>query len=227
MGGDDRHPPESGYPVPGDSSRRMDPKKRVVAASERDADARAAWWAETLTLPVAQLVFVDETGTNTAMTPRYGWAAKGDRARGQAPRNHGPNVTLVTTLSLAGLGPAMVIDGPMTARAFEAFVTQLLVPVLHPGQIVILDNLSVHTGHRIRARIEAAGCMLRFLPPYSPDFSPIEWAFSKLKTCLRQVAARTADALDAAIAAGLAQMTAADARGWFTGCGYDTASQPL
>jgi transposase len=198
-----------------------------VAASERDADARAAWWAETLTLPIAQLVFVDETGTNTAMTPRCGWAPTGDRARGHAPRNHGPNVTLVTTLSVAGLGPAMVIDGPMTARAFEAFVAQLLVPVLHPGQIVILDNLSVHTGTRIRALIEAAGCTLRFLPPYSPDFSPIEWAFSKLKRWLRRVAARTAAALDAAIADGLARITAADAIGWFTGCGYAPLSQPL
>jgi transposase len=198
-----------------------------VAASERDALKRAAWWDETLTLPVADLVFLDETGTNTAMTPRYGWAPIGSRAAGSAPRNHGPNVTLVTTLSVAGLGPPMVIDGPMTTLAFEAYVAQVLVPTLRPGQIVVLDNLSAHTSQHSRVLIEAAGCSLRFLPPYSPDFSPIAWAFSKLKTGLRQAAARTSAALDAAIAAGLAQITCADAYGWFTGCGYSVTSQPL
>ena len=198
-----------------------------MAASERDAAQRAAWWDETLTLPVADLVFLDETGTNTAMAPRYGWAPSGIRATGAAPRNPGPNVTLVTTLSLAGLGPAMVIDGPMTTRAFTAYVEQVLVPTLRPGQILVLDNLSAHTSHRTRALIAAAGCTLRFRPPYSPDFSPIEWAFSKLKTGLRQAVARTSEALDAAIATGLDQITRADACGWFTGCGYPLPSQPL
>lgn len=198
-----------------------------MAASERDAERRAAWWRETLTASVTDLVFLDETGTNTAMTPRYGWAPSGRRATGAAPRNHGPNVTLVTTLSLAGLGPAMVIDGSMTTLAFEAYVAQLLVPTLRPGQIVILDNLAAHTGTRVRALIEDAGCTLRFLPPYSPDFNPIEWAFSKLKTWLRQQAARSSDTLDAAIAQGLDQITPADAFGWLTGCGYDTLSLSL
>jgi len=178
-------------------------------------------------MSVERLVFLDETGTNTAMTPRYGWAPTGSRATGTAPRNHGPNVTLVTTLSLAGLGPPMVIDGPMTTLAFEAYVAQVLVPTLRPGQIVVLDNLSTHTSQRTRTMIEAAGCTLHFLPPYSPDFSPIEWAFSKLKTGLRQAAARTSEALDAAIATGLNQITPADARGWFTGCGYSVPSQSL
>ena len=149
-------------------------EKRTLAASERDAAKRAAWWEETLTESVADLVFVDETGTNTAMTPRYGWAPTGTRATGTTPRNHGPNVTLVTSMSLAGLGPAMVIDGPMTTLAFEAYVAQLPVPTLRPGQIVVLDNLSARTSQRTRALIEAAGCRLGFLPPYSLDFSPIE-----------------------------------------------------
>ena len=196
-----------------------------MAASERDGDARVAWWDETLTLPVEQLVFVDETGTNTAMTPRSGWAPRGQRATGHAPRNHGPNVTLVTTLALSGLGPPLVIDGPMTTLAFEAYVAQVLVPSLHAGQIVVLDNLSAHTSQRTRAVIEAAGCTLRFLPAYSPDFNPIEWAFSKLKTWLRQAAARTTETLDAAIAAGLDRITTDDARGWFSGCGYPVPSQ--
>jgi transposase len=205
----------------------MDAKKRSVAASERDAAKRAAWWEEILTESVADLVFLDETGTNTAMTPRYGWAPSGTRATGAAPRNHGPNVTLVTTLSLTGLGPAMVIDGPMTTLAFEAYLAQVLVPTLRPGQIVVLDNLSAHTSQQAQTLIETAGCALHFLPSYSPDFSPIEWAFSKLKIWLRQVAARTSEALDAAIATGLDQITATDAHGWFAGCGYPVPSQPL
>jgi transposase len=223
----DRGAPQYRHHEPIDPADRLDAKKRMLAASERDADARAAWWDETLTLPLEQVVFLDETGTNTAMTVRYGWAPYGVRATGRAPRNHGPNVTLVTTLALTGLGPAMVIDGPMTALAFEAFVERLLVPSLRTGQIVILDNLNVHTGERIRDLIEQAGCTLRFLPAYSPDFSPIEWAFSKLKIWLRSVAARTPESLDAAIAAGLDQITAVDAIGWFTGCGYRIQSQPL
>lgn len=198
-----------------------------MAASERDVATRAAWWDETLTLPVTDLVFLDETGTNTAMTPRYGWAPSGIRAMGSAPRNHGPNVTLITTLSLAGLGPPMVIDGPMTTLAFEAYLEQVLVPTLRPGQILVVDNLSAHTSHRTRTVIEGVSCTLRFLPPYSPDFSPIEWAFSKLKTSLRHAAARTSEALDAAIAAGLEQITPADANGWFAGCGYPVPSHPL
>jgi transposase len=214
----------------------MVPKKRSVAASERDADARAAWWDDTLTLPVEQLVFLDETGTNTAMTARFGWAPRGQRATGAAPRNHGPNVTLVTTLALTGLGPplvidgpmtTLVIDGPMTTLAFEAYVEHVLVPSLRTGQIVVLDNLSAHTSQRTHALIDASGCTLRFLPPYSPDFNPIEWAFGKLKTWLRQAAARTTETLDAAIAEGLDQITATDARGWFSGCGYLQPLQPL
>ena len=176
-------------------------------------------------VPVEQVVFLDETGTTTAMTARYGWAPRGERATGSAPRNYGPNVTLVTSLSLAGLGPPMVLEGPMTTRAFEAYVEHLLVPTLRPGQLVILDNLSAHTSQRTRTLLEAAGCTLRFLPPYSPDFSPIEWAFAKLKTWLRRVAARTAEALDAAIVDGLRQITRADATGWFIGCGYGQTSQ--
>jgi transposase len=166
------------------------------------------------------LVFVDETGTNTAMAPRYAWSRRGTRANARAPRNPGPNTTLISALSLDGIGPAMVVEGATTTEVFEAYVRQVLVPSLRPGQIVILDNLSVHTGERIRRWIENAGCRLHFLPAYSPDFNPIEWAFAKLKSGLRRAMARSRDALLAAIAAGLAAITTADARGWFYGCGY-------
>ncbi len=198
-----------------------------MAARERDESARAAWWSETLTLPVADLVFLDETGTNTAMTQRYARAPRGERANGSAPRNHGPNTTLLACLTRGGMGPALLVEGATTTEVFTAYVDQVLVPWLRPGQIVILDNLAAHTSDRVRRHIEAAGCQVRFLPPYSPDFSPIEWAFSKLKTHLRVAMARTRDALERAIAAGLDRITAEDADGWFYGCGYVARRQPL
>jgi transposase len=198
-----------------------------VAARERDGAARAAWWTETLTLPVDSLVFVDETGTNTAMTERYGRAPRGQRANGSAPRNHGPNTTLLAGLSQTGMGPAMLVEGATTSEVFSAYVEQVLLPWLRPGQIVILDNLSAHTGERVRALIAQAGCQVRFLPAYSPDFSPIEWAFSKLKTALRTARARTRDTLERAIADGLDAITPEDAHGWFYGCGYIPLKQLL
>jgi transposase len=208
-------------------TRRLDPNKRTLAARERDEAARAAWWTETLTLPVDDLVFLDETGTNTAMTQRYARAPRGIRANGRAPRNHGPNTTLLACLTRSGMGPAMLVEGATTTEVFDAYVAQVVVPWLRPGQIVILDNLAAHAGATVRDRIEAARCQVRFLPAYSPDFSPIEWAFSKLKTALRAAMARTREALERAIATGLEQVTADDAHGWFYGCGYVPLRQPL
>jgi transposase len=160
------------------------------------------------------------------MTPRYGRAPRGQRVVGAAPRNHGPNVTLLAAMSRDGITAAMSMTGATDGAVFALFVGQILVPSLRPGQVVIWDNLSVHKNRKIRKRIEAAGCQLRFLPPYSPDFSPIEHAFSKLKTSLRRAGARDRAALEDAIAAGLASITAADADGWFGHCGYAVPQQP-
>lgn len=171
-------------------------------------------------LDPSALVFVDESGTNLAMTPRYGRAPRGERVVGAAPRNHGKNTTLVAALTLEGITAAMTLEGAMDRPAFEAFVAQVLVPRLHPGQIVIWDNLRVHKSDTARRLIAAAGCQLRWLPPYSPDFTPIEQAFSKLKAALRRAEARTRDTLDDAITAALATITATDAQGWFAHCGY-------
>jgi transposase len=125
------------------------------------------------------------------------------------------------------MGEALMLDGAADAAAFEVYVEQLLAPSLKPGQIVILDNLSIHLGPRVRAAIEARGCRLLFLPAYSPDFSPIEEAFSKVKTWLRRAGARTREALHEAIAQALLTVTAQDAGGWFTHCGYPpTPCQP-
>jgi len=117
----------------------------------------------------------------------------------------------------------VLLEGALDSAAFVAYIDQGLVPVLRPGQIVILDNLSCHRAPAARAASEAAGCTLRFLPTYSPDFNPIELAFAKLKTALRAAAARTQEALDAAIVAALDAVTQAEAQAWFRHCGYSRA----
>ncbi len=139
---------------------------------------------------------------------------------GATPRNRGPNVTLLAALTPTGMGPGVVFEGATDRRACEAFVEQFLVPSPRPGQVVVLDNPSAHKGERVRHLIEGKGCRLLFLPPYSPDFNPIELAFAKLKTRLRRAAARTYEALVAAIGDAIDAITAADARGFFGHCGF-------
>ena len=168
----------------------------------------------------AQLVFVDECGTHTSMTRRRARARRGERARGRVPRNRGPVTTLLAGLSLAGMVTAMTVEGGTDTAVFATYVEHFLLPALRPGQIVVVDNVGAHKPDRIRALIEAAGCLLVFLPAYSPDLSPVEEAFSKLKTLIRAANARTRAALDAAIAAALAAVTTADAAGWFAHAGY-------
>lgn len=167
-----------------------------------------------------RLVVVDECGSTIALTPRYARSPKGERAHGKVPRNRGKNTTLLASLSLSGIGACMVIEGAVNALAFEAYIEHFLAPSLEPGQIVVLDNLSVHKGTRVRQLIEARGCQLLFLPAYSPDCSPIEETFSKVKAFLRRIGARTHEALQEAIGQALETVTAADALGWFTHCGY-------
>ncbi len=194
-------------------------KKTLVASEQKEAE-RAAWREQAEHLRSADLVFVDETGSQIAMTPLYAYAPRGQRAVGKVPRNYGASMTLMASLSLSGMGEAFVLDGAADAAAFEVYVEQLLAPSLHAGQVVILDNLSIHLGPRVRQAIEAKGCRLLFLPAYSPDFSPIEEAFSKVKSVLRRTGARTREALQEAIAQALDLITAQDARGWFLHCGY-------
>jgi transposase len=170
---------------------------------------------------------VDESGTNLSLTPRYGRAPRGQRVVGSVPRNHGPNVTLVAAMSQAGITAAMTMSGAADGEVWTLFVRQILLPSLRPGQIVLCDNLSVHKNLAVRQLIESVGCQVRFLPPYSPDFSPIEHAFSKRKTRVRQANARTRPALEAAIADGLQTITSRDAQAWFRHCGYTRAEQLL
>ncbi len=163
---------------------------------------------------------VDECGSNINLTPRYARAPKGERAVGSVPRNTTKNTTLIASMTTAGMGPAMLLEGATDTSAFEAYVEQVLLAALAPGQVVVLDNLSAHKSPRVRTLIEEQGCAVWFLPSYSPDLSPIEEAFSKLKTLLRRAEARTREALHTAIAQALTQITAVDAQGYFAHCGY-------
>ncbi len=165
-------------------------------------------------------MFVDETGSHLGLTRLYARSPRGERARGSAPRNRGQNRTTIGSVTLAGMGPGLLIEGGVSTAGFEAYVEHVLAPTLRPGQIVAMDNLRQHQGARTRELIEARGAALWFLPSYSPDLNPIEEAFSKVKTLLRTAAARTHEALVEAIWAALAAITPSDARGYFTHCGY-------
>jgi transposase len=206
-----------------DSSVALDPKKRTVAAAEQDPAARATWRAARTSDPVTQFVFVDETHTTRAMTRRYARAPRRERAIGRAPRNHGRPTTLLAALTPTGLDAPMTLPGAVNTAAFTAYVAPVLGPTLRPGQIVVLDNLSAHKGAAVAELIQARGCTLVFLPAYSPDFNPIELAFSKIKEFLRAAGARTQEALDEAIHNALETVTAHDAVGWFKHCGYSLA----
>jgi transposase len=206
----------------------MEPKKRSVGASERDEFLRAAWQVMvTERIDAGRFVFVDECGTNTSLSPLYAWAPKGQRARSSVPRNWGANITLVTSITAEGMGPSLAVEGATTREVFEAYLKRLLVPSLRPGQVVVMDNLSVHKGGRVRELIEQRGCKLLYLPPYSPDLNPIEEAFAKVKASLRKFEARTREALVEAMGRALDAVTARDARGFFEHCGYRVAGQLL
>ena len=174
-----------------------------------------------------QWVFVDECGSNIALTPWYARAPKGQRATDSVPRNRGKNTTLIASLSLEGIGASMIIEGAANGAAFEAYVEHILVPSLQEGQMVVMDNLRVHKTARVRQLIEEKGCQLRFLPASSPDFSPIEEAFSKLKTVLRRSKARTRETLEEAIVQALLTVTSQDAHGWFEHGGYLSSEEMM
>ena len=155
------------------------------------------------------------------MTRLRGRAPRGERLRVGVPHGHWRTTTLVAGLRLSGMDAPMVIDGPINGESFLASVRQVLVPKLHPGDVVIMDNLGSHKGAAVRQAIEAAGASLRFLPPYSPDFNPIENAFAKLKALLRKVAARIRDALWAAVGAAIDGFATEECQNYFSATRYD------
>ena len=156
---------------------------------------RRAWFAGQLDLDPHRLVFVDETGLSTKMARLRGRSPRGERCRAGVPHGHWKTTTFTGALRLTGMTAPFVYDGPMNGAVFLAYVEQVLGPTLRPGDVVIMDNLPAHKGAAIREAIERCGARLAFLPPYSPDFNPIENAFAKLKALLRARAERTVDAL--------------------------------
>jgi transposase len=199
-----------------------------VGAVERDEFLRAAWRV-TVVVPLEpqRLVFVDEMGTNTSLYPLYAWSKRGERARITVPRNRGPNTTLLASMKDEGMGPCMAVVGSITREVFEAYVERVLAPSLRSGQIVVMDNLTAHKGDRVSELIEERGRELLYLPPYSPDFNPIEKAFAKIKGLLRKAEARTREALVETMGMAISAVTAQDARGFFEHSGYRLQIQSL
>jgi len=183
--------------------------------------AREVWFADQPDLDPDRLIFIDETGLNTKMARLRGRCRKGERLFASIPHGHWRTTTFVAGLRLGGLGAPMLLDGAINGDAFLAYVEHVLVPDLQPGDVVIMDNLSVHKGAAIRQAILAAGAELRFLPPYSPDFNPIEQAFAKLKALLRKAAERTREALWTTVAETLDAFTPDECANYFTNSGYE------
>ena len=194
---------------------------------ERDEWLRAAWRVTVAReFATERLVFVDELGTNTSLHQLYAWSPRGERARCSVPRNRGPNTTLLASMTAEGMGPCLAVQGATTRIVFEAYIEKVLLPSLRHGQVVVMDNLSAHKSERIRELLESAGCELLYLPPYSsPDFSPLEEAFSKVKGLLRKAQARSREALVEAMGKALDAVTIRDARRFFEHCGYRASGQ--
>lgn len=200
-------------------------EKKTAHASEQDRPdilkRRVAWFESQLDLDPSRLVFIDETWASTNMARTRGRAPRGKRLRAGVPHGHWKTTTFVAGLRLTGVVAPIVLDGPINGEAFQAYVDQALVPVLKPGDIVVMDNLGSHKGPGVRKAIEAAGATLLYLPPYSPDFNPIEKAFAKLKALLRKAAERTQEGLWKAIGALLPTITPQEAANYFAAAGYE------
>jgi transposase len=173
-----------------------------------------------------RLVFVDECSSNTSLAPLYGWARCGERAHQRVPRNWGKNITLLSSISKEqDMGATFVGEGSTNGTVFQTYPQEVLLPTLKDGQMVVMDNLSAHKGEKIRELIEGEGCELLYLPPYSPDFNPIEGAFSKLKSSLRAACARSQDTLMEVIGQALSTISTSDACGFFGHFGYRVVIQ--
>ncbi len=210
-----------GFPRP----LRPDVQKKSAHAAEQDRPdilkRRREWFDDQLDLDPERLVFIDETWASTNMARLRGRTRKGERLRAGVPYGHWKTTTFVAGLRLSGMVAPMVLDGPINRIAFQAYVEQVLVPELRPGDIVVMDNLSSHKGSAVRQAIEAVGAKLLYLPPYSPDFNPIENAFAKLKTLLRAAAERTVEALWHRIGDLLDCFTPEECANYFAAAGYE------
>jgi transposase len=196
------------------------PLKKTVNAQERDEGERTLFADQAATLAVKRLVVVDESGSKIGMSSAYARAPRGKRAVVQEPFNKGCNYTLLAALRQTGITAPFIVEGAADGAVFEVYVARVLAPTLQAGDLVIMDNVRFHKNKTVEALIHARGASILWLPAYSPDLSPIEHAFSKLKAWLRRAKALTEEALHQAIAQGLAIITEADALSWFIHCGY-------
>jgi transposase len=197
-------------------------KKKSPHAAERDTPEvrrkRRSFRRKVKPIEPGRLVFVDETGVTTAMTPAYGRAPKGERVESSAPASW-ESVTVIAAMGLEGVRAPLALPGSVNAATFQAYVDEVLVPALRPGDVVVFDNLSSHLGPAVSGAIERAGARVLPLPPYSPDYTPIEEMFSKVKGFLRRVGARAKEHLYDAIGEGLREVTDQDILGWFRHAG--------
>ena len=191
-----------------------------MRAAERNNYKRGWFRRRARSLSQRRFIFVDESAVNTAMTRRYGSAPRGERAYDSAPRNYGAHTSVIGAMGLRGLVATLAVEGAVDTLCFDAYVEQVLGPRLRSGDVVVLDNLTAHRASRIEEVAESRGARVLWLAPYSPDFNPIEHAFSKVKHALRRAAPRSDDALRAATWAAFDTITSADAAGWFAHCGY-------
>jgi len=203
----------------------LDIQKKSAHALEQDRPdilkRRRDWFEGQLDLDPAKLVFIDETGLSTKMARLRGRAPRGERCRAGVPHGHWKTTTFTGALRLTGMTAPFVYDGAMNGTVFLAYVDQVLVPTLSEGDVVVMDNLPAHKAAGIRDAIEAAGARLLYLPPYSPDFNPIENAFSKLKALMRAKAERTIAGLWDAVGAVLECFTPDECENYFKAAGYD------
>jgi transposase len=196
-----------------------------MRAAERNNYKRGWFRRRARSLRQRRFVFVDESAVNTAMTRRYGRAPRGERAHDSAPRNYGAHTSLIGAMGLRGLVAMLTVEGAVDTDCFNAYAERVLAPRLRRGDVVVLDNLGAHRASRIEEVAEARGAQVLWLAPYSPDFSPIEQCWSKIKGYLRGAKARTQEQLDQALAAAIKMVTKSDIRGWFKHCGYSLARE--
>ena len=201
----------------------MEKKSAHAAEQDRPDILRRRWdWVESQPdLHPDRLVFIDETWVTASMARTRGRAPRGERLRAAIPHGHWKTTTFVAGLRNRGMIAPLVLDGPVNGELFQAYVDQVLAPELRPGDVVVMDNLGSHKGAGIRSAIEAAGASLLYLPPYSPDFNPIEQAFAKLKAMLRKAAERTLDDLWRTIGRILETFTPTECANYFAAAGYD------
>jgi transposase len=198
-------------------------EKKSLTASERNNRKRAWFWRKLKKIVHNRLKFIDEAGVTTIMTRLRARAAPGERIREAVPKNYGQSTSMLSLMSLSGVETTMLVEGAVDTICFDVFCQEFLRPCLKAGDVIVLDNLGAHKASQIEVIARQCNASVIWLPPYSPDFSPIELMWSKLKTYLRKSKARSKAELDRAVAEGLKLITESDCLSWFKHCGYQVA----